>query len=93
MIIARQLLVGASLGLLLAACSDSNNNSNQQAPVTPVEPTVTYSAEVRRTEYGTPISRPMTGAASVTVMAMPMPRTTTASPWAKSPRRRGARRS
>jgi acyl-homoserine-lactone acylase len=53
MIIARQLLVGASLGLLLAACSDSNN-SNRQEPVTPVEPTVTYSAEVRRTEYGIP---------------------------------------
>lgn len=54
MVIARQLLVGASLGLLLSACSDSNNNNNGQEPEVPVEPTATYSAELRRTQYGIP---------------------------------------
>ena len=54
MIIARQLLVGAALGVLLSACNDSNNNNNKQEPETPVEPSVTYSAEVRRTQYGIP---------------------------------------
>ena len=51
--VTRHTLAGASLALLLAACSDSNNN-NKQEPETPVEPTPTYSAEVRRTQYGIP---------------------------------------
>ena len=54
MIVTRKVLMGASLTLLLAACSDSNNNNNKLEPEVPVEPVVTYSAEVRRTEYGIP---------------------------------------
>ena len=44
----------ASLSLLLAACGDSNNNNNNNEPETPGEPSLTYSAEIRRTEYGIP---------------------------------------
>ncbi|MCB1710654.1 MAG: penicillin acylase family protein, partial [Halioglobus sp.] len=44
----------ASLSLLLAACGDSNNSNNKNEPETPVEPSLTYSAEIRRTEYGIP---------------------------------------
>ena len=43
----------AGLGLLLGACGDSNNNGNKN-PDTPTEPSFTYSAEIRRTEYGIP---------------------------------------
>jgi hypothetical protein len=39
--------------LALTACGDSDNPSSSSAVVTPA-PTLTYSAEVRRTEYGIP---------------------------------------
>ena len=39
--------------LTLAACGDSGNRSSSSV-VEPPEPTLTYSAEVRRTEYGIP---------------------------------------
>jgi acyl-homoserine-lactone acylase len=51
---ARCALAVAGLGLVLAGCDGSNNTSNNNTTAPPVEPTITYSAEIRRTEYGIP---------------------------------------
>jgi len=50
----RQLLVGAGVGVMLCACGDSNNNNGNKEPLEPNQPALTYSAEIRRTEYGIP---------------------------------------
>ena len=54
-----RIAVCAVLGAALAACSDGNNNNKNGPEPTPTptaspEPSLTYSAEVRRTEYGIP---------------------------------------
>ena len=54
-----RIAVCAVLGAALAACSDGNNNNKNgpeptPTPTTSPEPSLTYSAEVRRTEYGIP---------------------------------------
>lgn len=54
MIPMKYLAACGALGVFLAACSDSNNNAGNQPPEPPVEPAITYSAEIRRTEYGIP---------------------------------------
>ncbi len=43
-------------GIAITACSDSsnNNNNNNNGDITAPEPEPTYSAEIRRTEYGIP---------------------------------------
>jgi acyl-homoserine-lactone acylase len=51
--IIKMLVTAAGLALMLGACGDSNNN-NKKDPVEPNEPALTYSAEIRRTEYGIP---------------------------------------
>jgi acyl-homoserine-lactone acylase len=43
-----------TLLLALTACSDSNNNSVPVEPEPPIEPSITYSADITWTEYGIP---------------------------------------
>ena len=50
------MLLAASVLATAVGCSDNNNNGNQQPPevLPPVEPEITYDAEIVWTEYGIP---------------------------------------